>query len=47
MFVIVLGQRVLMLIELSSGPSKITNPYFVMFKMRCGIPNKFIINKNI
>jgi len=37
MFIIVLGQHVLILIESSSGPSKNTDPYLAMFKMRCGI----------
>jgi hypothetical protein len=38
MFIIVLGQHVSILIESSSGPSKNTDPYLAMFKMRCGIP---------
>ena len=41
MFIIVLGQHVLILIESSSGPSKKIDPYLEMFKMRCGIPNAF------
>jgi len=36
MFIIVLGQRVSILIESSSGPSMNTDPYLAMFKMRCG-----------
>ena len=32
MFIIVLGQRVSILIESSSGPSKIIDPYLEMFK---------------
>ena len=39
MFIIVLGQHVSILIESSSGPSKKTDPYLKMFKMRCAIPN--------
>ena len=39
MFIIVLGQHVSILIESSSGPSKKTDPYLEMFKMRCGITN--------
>ena len=41
MFIIVLGQHVSILIESSSGPSKNTDPYLAMFKMRCGIPNAY------
>ena len=41
MFIIVLGQHVSILIEPSSGPSKKTDPYLEVFKMRCGIPNVF------
>ena len=44
MFVIVLGRHVSILIESSSGPSKNTDPYLAMFKMRCGIPNAYIID---
>ena len=44
MFIIVLGRHVSILIELSSGPSKNTNPHFAMFKMRCGIPNTYILD---
>jgi len=44
MFIIVLGQHVSILIESSSGPSKSTDPYFAMFKMRCGIPNAYILD---
>jgi len=33
MFIIVLGQHVLILTESSSGPSKNTGPYLAMFKM--------------
>ena len=43
MFIIVLGQHVSILIESSSGPSKKTDPYLGMFKMRCGIPNAYIL----
>ena len=42
MYIIVLGQHVSILIESSSGPSKNTDPYLTMFKMRCGIPNAYI-----
>ena len=35
-FIIVLGQHVSILIESSSGPSKKSDPYLEMFKMRCG-----------
>jgi hypothetical protein len=44
MFIIVLGQHVSILIESSSGPSKNTDPYLAMFKMRCGIPNAYILD---
>ena len=43
MFIIVLGQHVSTLIESSSGPSKNTDPYLAMFRMRCGIPNAYIL----
>jgi len=42
MFIIVLGQHVSILIESSSGPSKNTDPYLAMFKMRCEIPDAYI-----
>jgi len=44
MFIIVLGRHVSILIELSSGPSKNTDPYLAMFKLRCGIPNAYILD---
>jgi len=44
MFIIVLGQHVLILIESSSGPSKKTDPYLKCLKMRGGIPNAYILN---
>ena len=44
MFIIVLGQHVSILIESSSGHSKNTDPYLTMFKMRCGIPNGYILD---
>ena len=44
MFIIVLGQHVSILIESSSGPSKNTDHYLAMFKMRCGIPNAYILD---
>jgi len=45
MFVIVLGQHVSILIESSSGPSKKIDPYLKRLKMRCGIPNAYILDK--
>ena len=45
MFVIVLGQHVSILIESYSGPSKKTDRYLEIFKMRCGVPNASIIDK--
>jgi len=42
MFIIVLRQHVSILIESSSGPSKNTNTYLAMFKMRCGIPQRIL-----
>jgi len=47
MFIIVLGRHVSILIESSSGPSKNTDPYLAMFKMRCGISNAYIIDKTM
>ena len=47
MFIIVLGQHVLIRIDSSSGPSKKTDPYLEMFKMRCGIPNAYILHKTL
>jgi len=44
MFIIVLGQHVSILIELSSGPSKNTDPYLTIIKMRCGIPDAYILD---
>ena len=44
MFITVLGQHVSILIEASSGPSKNTDPYLAMFKMRSGIPNAYILD---
>ena len=44
LFIIVLGQHVSILIESSSGPSRNTDPYLAMFKMRCGIPNAYILD---
>ena len=44
MFIIVLGQHVSILIEWSSGPSNSTDPYLPMFKMRCAIPNVYILD---
>ena len=42
MFIIVLEQHVSILIESTSGPSKNTDPYLAMFKMRCEIPNGYM-----
>ena len=47
MFIIVLGQHVSILTELSSGPSKKIDPYFKCLKMRCGIPNAYILYKTM
>jgi len=44
MFTIVLGQHVSILIESSSGPSKKIDPYLKCLKMRCGIPNAYILD---
>jgi len=46
-FIIVLGRHVSILIEASSGPSKNTDPYLAMFKMRCGIPNAYILDTTL
>jgi len=43
MFIIVLG-HVSILIESPSGPSKITDSYLEIFKMRCGIPHSYILD---
>jgi len=42
MFNILLGRHVSILIESSSGPPNNTDPYLVMFKMRCVIPNAYM-----
>ena len=47
MFIIVLGQHVSILIESSSGPSKKIDPYLKCLKMRCGIPNAYILDKTM
>jgi len=47
MFIIVLEQHVSILVESSSGPSKNTDPCLAMFKMRCGIPNAYILDKTM
>jgi len=47
MFINVLGRHVSILIESSSGPSKNIDPYLAMFKMRCGIPNAYILDKTM
>ena len=33
--------------EPSSGTSKNTDPYLAMFKMRCGIPKAYILDKTV
>ena len=47
MFITVLGQHVSIHIASSSGPSKKIDPYLEMFKMRCGIPNAYILDKTM
>jgi len=47
MFIIVLGQHVSIIIESSSGPSKKIDPYLKCSKMRCGIPNAYILDKTM
>ena len=47
MFVNVLEQHDSILIELSSGHSKKTDPYLAMFKMRCGVPKAYILDKTM
>jgi len=44
MFIIVLGRHVSIVTESSSGPSKKTDPYLKCLKMRCGIPNAYILD---
>jgi len=39
-----LGQHVSTLVESSSGPSEETDPYLAMFKMRCGVPDPYILD---
>jgi len=46
-FIIILGQHVSILIESSSGPSKKIDPYLKCLKMRCAIPNAYIIDKTM
>ena len=41
-FIMFLGKDVSILIESSSGPSKNTDPYLAMFKMRCAIPQSIL-----
>jgi hypothetical protein len=43
-FIIVLGRHVSILIKSSSGPCKNTDHYLAMFKMRCWIPNAYILD---
>jgi len=47
MFIIVLGQHISILIESPSGPSKNTDPYLAMFKLRCGIPGACILDTTV
>jgi len=47
MFIIVPGQHVSILIESYSGPSKNADPYLAVFKMRSGINQDWLNNKNI
>ena len=47
MFIIVLGQHVSILTESSSGPSKKIGPHLKCLKMRCGIPNAYILDKTM
>ena len=47
MFIIVLGRHVSILTESSSCPSNNTDPYLAMFKMRCGIPNAYTLDKTM
>jgi len=47
MFIIVLGQHVLILTESSSAPSKKIDPYLKCLKIRCGIPNAYILDKTM
>jgi len=47
MFIIVLGQHVSILIESSSGPTKNTDLYLTLFKMHCGVPNAYILDKTM
>ena len=47
MYIVVLGQHVSILTESSSGPSKKIDPYLKCLKMRCGIPNAYILNKTM
>ena len=47
MFIIVVGRHFSILIESSSGPSKKIDPYLKCLKMRCGIPNAYILDKTM
>jgi len=47
MFIIVLGRYVSILTESSSGPSKKTDPDLKCLKIRCGIPNIYILDKTM
>jgi len=47
MFIIILGQHVSIVIESSSGSSKKIDPYLKCLKMRCWIPNVYILDKTL
>ena len=47
MFIIVLGRHVSIPIESSSGPSKKIDPYLKCLKVRCWIPNAYILDKTM
>ena len=47
MFIIALEQHVSILTESSSGPSKKIDPYLTCLKMRCRIPNGYILDKTM
>jgi len=47
MFIIVLEQHVSILIKSFSGHSKKIDPYLKCLKMRCGIPNAYILDKTM
>jgi len=47
MIIILPGQHVSILRESSSGPSKEIDSYLKCLKMRCGIPNAYILDKTM